>query len=55
MCSMFFKFYPEPEKITCRFVKKEWKKECALRVLMQGARKDNDRKKYRSYYKVMKA
>jgi len=32
MCKAFFKFYPEPTRIDCKFVKAKWVKECNLRV-----------------------
>ena len=34
MCKAFFKFYPEPTRIDCKFVKAKWVKECNLRVDM---------------------
>lgn len=32
MCDAFFVFWPEPEASSCKKVKKEWVRECELRV-----------------------
>jgi len=32
MCDAFFIFWPEPDRRSCSRVKKQWKRECDLRV-----------------------